>query len=167
MAQGAIVWAVHCWSHLNAPLTSIHNGWSGGRGIIASPCLWSPQTSSHHQSPLYTPNIAALLFSLWCGDTNSTYPPFKLYFGPNTAEEMICVFESTRFNHIKSPGNKSGGWQHQTNTLISHCFLLYLVEDEGGVVYSGISHTVKAKGTYRLAHSAGVQTSRTVCGQSQ
>lgn len=76
--------------------------------------------------------------------------------------KTLCI------NHIKSPGNKSGGWQHQTNTPISHCVLFSRVSHrEGGADYSGISHTVKAKRTYRLAHSTSTETSGLLCTQLQ
>lgn len=51
--------------------------------------------------------------------------------------KTLCI------NHIKRPGNKSGGWQHQTNTAISHCGLFSRVSHRGrgsGCLLWNISH---------------------------
>lgn len=81
--------------------------------------------------------------------------------------QFVCL-KTPCINHIKSPGDKGRGWQHQTNIPISHCtlFLVYHIADEGGVVYSGISHC-KGKETHRLAHSISTETSGLLCSQLQ
>lgn len=135
------------------------------------PCLWSRRSSSHPQSPLWTPNTNALPFPLMWRFTHFTARSLPLTFilGQTLRRRRFVSLKTPCINHIKSPGNKSGGWQHQTNTPISHCalFHVYHIADEGGVVYSGISHTVKAKRTYRLAHSTSAETSGLLCSQLQ
>lgn len=95
--------------------------------------------------------------------------PLTFILGQTLRRRRFVSLKTPCINHIKSPGNKSGGWQHQTNTPISHCALFHVhhIADEGGVVYSGISHTVKAKRTYRLAHSTSTETSGLLCSQLQ
>lgn len=124
----------------------------------------------HHpiiKDPFTPPNVATLLSPCDVETPTARSLPLSFILGQTPQRRRFVSLKTHVSITSKEPGNKSGGWQHRTNTLISHCFLLYLVEDEGGVVYSGISRTVKAKRTYRLAHSASVQTSGTVCGQSQ
>lgn len=70
--------------------------------------------------------------------------------GQNIAHKTSCVFENSWINHIKQLGNKSGGWQRETNTAISHC--TPLVSRHGWrrvCLLRNISHTVKTKRTYR------------------
>lgn len=127
------------------------------------PCLWSPPTSSHHQSHLLTPNTAALPFpsDVEIHTLHSTYPPFNFYFGPNIAEETICVFENTMYQSHQKPRKQ------KLPLVTALSFHVYHVAVEGGAVYSGLSNTVKAKRTYRLAHSARTETSGLLCSQLQ
>lgn len=103
--------------------------------------------------PLLNPKHHHPSFPLWCGDftrITASHPPFNFYFGPNIAQKTSRVFETSCINHIKQLGNKGGGWQRQTNTTISHC--TSLVSRHGwrrACLLRNISHTVKAKRTYR------------------
>lgn len=43
-------------------------------------------------------------FCLWCGDPlwlGIPYPPFRFYFGPNIAEETICVSENIMYQSLQ------------------------------------------------------------------
>lgn len=128
----------------------------------------------HHpiiKVPTKPQTLPPFLFPLMWRFTYSTARtlPLRFILGQTLQRRRFVSVKTLCINHIKSPGNKSGGWQHQTNTAISHCILfhVYHITAEGGAVYSGISHTVKAKRTYRLAHSASKETSGLLCSQLQ
>ncbi len=117
-----------------------------------------PQTPPPFLSPL-----------MWRFHLTACTLPVTVILGQTSQRRRFVSLKTPHINHIKSPGNKSAGWQHQTNTPISHCAFFYVdhIVAEGGVVYSGISHTVKAKRTYRLAHSASMEISGPLCRQLQ
>ena len=71
--------------------------------------LSKPQTPPPFLSPL-----------MWrFTHSRSTYPPFNCYFGPNIAEETICVCENTTYQSHQRPGKQKAGSIGQTLPLVT------------------------------------------------
>lgn len=97
-----------------------------------------------------------------------TVRTLPLTFGlGQTLRRTICLWK--RYVLMTSKGRETkaeAGSIRQTLPLVN-LFHMYYIMAEGGAVYSGISHTVKAERTYRLAHSTSTETSGPLCSQLQ